>query len=288
MLDEQQNSERRIMSIEAVAVRVEFEDPKPAHPSPIVDCSLSEKRASVLDTRHADIANSDEEGAQAIETEQSRLPMTHVWTPEVKAPTPEEALRSLLPRENGRLRVGIVGGILIGATAIAWWAGVLDAPHLVNSGPAFLQQVALPESPPIEIDKQTTPKPTDPQMPSTGGSEPGSKASGEPSAHTDEKDVARADPVESQKTPLTKPALAHVRENKSVTRPAPMPETKPKTIEGWTARAVTGRTAVLQGPTGVWNVAVGNTVPGAGRVESIVRWGNRWIVATSRGLITTD
>ena len=32
----------------------------------------------------------------------------------------------------------------------------------------------------------------------------------------------------------------------------------------------------------------GDTVPGVGRVASIVRWGGRWIVATSRGLISTQ
>ena len=41
---------------------------------------------------------------------------------------------------------------------------------------------------------------------------------------------------------------------------------------------------VLQGPTGTWTVSVGDTVPGAGRIGSIVRWGSRWIVATSKGL----
>jgi hypothetical protein len=29
-------------------------------------------------------------------------------------------------------------------------------------------------------------------------------------------------------------------------------------------------------------------VPGIGRVDSIVRWGNRWMVATTRGLISTN
>jgi hypothetical protein len=28
-------------------------------------------------------------------------------------------------------------------------------------------------------------------------------------------------------------------------------------------------------------------VPGLGKIDSIVRWGNRWIVATSRGLVST-
>jgi hypothetical protein len=29
-------------------------------------------------------------------------------------------------------------------------------------------------------------------------------------------------------------------------------------------------------------------VPGVGRIESVVRWGSRWIVATSKGLISTQ
>jgi hypothetical protein len=66
-----------------------------------------------------------------------------------------------------------------------------------------------------------------------------------------------------------------------------MPETRPTTIEGWTVREVVGNTVVLQGPGGVWRVTQGDTVPGVGRIESIVRWGSRWIVATTRGLIST-
>jgi hypothetical protein len=65
------------------------------------------------------------------------------------------------------------------------------------------------------------------------------------------------------------------------------PETRPTTIEGWTVREVVGNTVVLQGPGGVWRVTQGDTVPGVGRIESIVRWGSRWIVATTRGLIST-
>jgi hypothetical protein len=67
----------------------------------------------------------------------------------------------------------------------------------------------------------------------------------------------------------------------------PAPETKPTTIQGWTVRNVYNGTAVLEGPDGVWRVARGDTVPAVGRIDSIVLWGNRWIVATSRGLITT-
>ena len=71
-------------------------------------------------------------------------------------------------------------------------------------------------------------------------------------------------------------------------RPTAVPETRPTTIEGWTIREVIGNTVVLQGPGGVWRVTQGDTVPGVGRVDSIVRWGSRWIVATTRGLISTS
>ena len=46
-------------------------------------------------------------------------------------------------------------------------------------------------------------------------------------------------------------------------------------------------TAILGGPDGVRMATRGDTVPGIGRIDSIVRWGNRWIVATAGGLIST-
>ena len=65
-------------------------------------------------------------------------------------------------------------------------------------------------------------------------------------------------------------------------RPAGL-ETTPTTIAGWTLREVTNGTAVLQGPIGILRVTRGDTVPGLGKVTSIVRWGNGWVVATSAG-----
>jgi hypothetical protein len=68
---------------------------------------------------------------------------------------------------------------------------------------------------------------------------------------------------------------------------APAPETRPTTIEGWKLRDVTNGTAVLEGPSGTWRVVRGDTVPGLGRVDSIFQWGNRLMVATSKGLVST-
>jgi hypothetical protein len=67
------------------------------------------------------------------------------------------------------------------------------------------------------------------------------------------------------------------------TLPTPSLETNPTGIAGWTLREVINGTAVLQGPNGISKVTPGDTVPDLGRVDSIVRWGNSWIVATSRG-----
>ncbi|RXH34372.1 hypothetical protein XH99_01100 [Bradyrhizobium nanningense] len=68
---------------------------------------------------------------------------------------------------------------------------------------------------------------------------------------------------------------------------APPPETKPTTIQGWAVIDVRDGTAVLDGPYGPRMARLGDTIPGIGRVDSIVHWGNRWIVATSNGLIAT-
>jgi len=70
-------------------------------------------------------------------------------------------------------------------------------------------------------------------------------------------------------------------------RLTPVPETRPTTIDGWVLREVVNGTAVLEGPDGIWRVKRGDTVPGVGQVVSIFGWGNRLIVATSKGLIST-
>jgi hypothetical protein len=64
-------------------------------------------------------------------------------------------------------------------------------------------------------------------------------------------------------------------------------ESKPNTMEGWSVHGVANGAAVLEGPDGYWRVKRGDTIPGAGRIEAIVRWGNRWVVVTSSGLIST-
>jgi hypothetical protein len=87
---------------------------------------------------------------------------------------------------------------------------------------------------------------------------------------------------------ILSPSAAAKTDERVLPRLMPTRQTRPATIEGWTVRQVHGGTAVLEGPGGVWRAARGDTVPGVGRIDSIVLWGGRWIVATTKGLITTQ
>jgi hypothetical protein len=81
-----------------------------------------------------------------------------------------------------------------------------------------------------------------------------------------------------QPTPDAKPKVA----SKQATT-----ETKPgidaRGIANWTVR---DGTAVLEGPQGIIEVSPGDTVPAIGQVQAIVRSGRRWVVATTKGVIT--
>ena len=59
-----------------------------------------------------------------------------------------------------------------------------------------------------------------------------------------------------------------------------------KRIANWTVREVFNDTAVLEGPRGLIAVGPGDTIPGIGQVQAIMRSGKRWVVATTKGVIT--
>jgi hypothetical protein len=84
------------------------------------------------------------------------------------------------------------------------------------------------------------------------------------------------------------PAPTAVDPAKLSARPVAVPETRPATINGWTVRNVVGGRAVLEGPNGIRNVRRGDKVSGLGKIEDILRWGKWWIVATERGLISSQ
>lgn len=60
-----------------------------------------------------------------------------------------------------------------------------------------------------------------------------------------------------------------------------------KPLLGWTVRQVTDGLAVIEGREGVIEVELGAVVPNLGRVQDIKRENGRWLVVTSRGVITS-
>jgi hypothetical protein len=96
-------------------------------------------------------------------------------------------------------------------------------------------------------------------------------------------------PPTSAVTPATK-AAAPAQASAPVRTPQRPEKTQApaetKKVASWVLREVIDGVAILQGPRGVIDVSVGDLVPGIGRVQSIARQGGRWIVATSKGVIT--
>lgn len=104
--------------------------------------------------------------------------------------------------------------------------------------------------------------------------------------------LAKVQPTSASIRPAlsTPAALAPTQVNMTMAAREPLvaaPETKPTTIDGWSVLDVRSGSVVLAGPDGVHTASTGDIVPGVGRIESVVRWGNRWIVATASGLIAT-
>ncbi len=98
-----------------------------------------------------------------------------------------------------------------------------------------------------------------------------------------------------QAQPLEKPAAAQLAPPPLQSSAPPIPAGAPKPtrattqikrIENWAVREVVDGMAILAGPGGIIGVLSGDVVPGLGRVQSISRRGERWVVATSKGLIT--
>ncbi|WFU17880.1 hypothetical protein [Bradyrhizobium sp. CB3481] len=184
----------------------------------------------------------------------------------------------LVVRESShaRTRNMLLVAVALAASFGLGWTGGLSWPQF--AGEFDLETVAQNEAPSprmaearpskIEAARKTT-SATD--SPAIVGSIP-KPSLPRPSASA----VSQANVIPSATIAMRQPALA-----------AP-PETRPTTIPGWTVVDVRDGTAVLEGPEGIKMAARGDAIPGLGRIESIVRWGNRWIVATANGLIATQ
>jgi hypothetical protein len=208
---------------------------------------------------------------------------------QVKANAPEPALtwdeeisiakcdRVIAPtRDVTRHSVTMIVGSLISAAValcVVWFGG---SDSIFSIEPASLPAKTVNSS----ADRSERAKPEQlVQSANTIAITPGN-------AHgSSKRDVQRTDSSFSKQA--ARPAQSPAVERAGFSKPTAVPDTKPTTIEGWIIREVDGGTAVLEGPNGVWKVTRGDTIPSIGKIDSIVRWGNRWIVATSKGLIST-
>jgi hypothetical protein len=189
---------------------------------------------------------------------------------------------------DGRGLTGLLAAMTLAASFALGWTGALNWPEVETMlGPGHVAQKEAPlphiaEAKPAgktEGARKTIPAPDlRTAAPATVGSiSKPSAASGRASAEPSNPVLAsQANAVPAAVAMAVKPALA------------PPPETRPTTIPGWSVVEVRDGTAVLEGPDGIRMAARGDTIPGVGRIDSIVRWGNRWIVATANGLIATQ
>ena len=188
----------------------------------------------------------------------TRPAVTHPW--DFSSPSQDEVLALLKPSDDRKRTIILVASALVAGLGLGWACGVNSAAF--NS-----------------ITQTDVPSRRIPEIKSSGKSDGGARKT----ASTSSLQTAPApSTVSPAGAPLAKAEAMTAREPM-----APVAETRPTTIEGWTVLEVRGGTAVLEGPDGVRTAVRGDSVPGIGRIDSIVRWGNRWIVATASGLIAT-
>ena len=207
------------------------------------------------------------------------------WYPRQPAGMPDVLSRNrddvLVLREPyvARARPFLLATMALAASFALGWAGALHWPEVENL--IGVDQIAQQDAP----------------SPSIAAAKPGGKTEGaRKTASTS--DLRNAAPATVGSIPKPSAmaaravfaAQANANPVAMAARPslAPAPETKPTTIPGWSVVEVRDGTAVLEGPDGIKMAARGDTVAGIGRIDSIVRWGNRWIVATAHGLIATQ
>jgi hypothetical protein len=197
--------------------------------------------------------------------------------------------RLIPPSSDGFVgRLGLIVGALIAASG---WVVISLLPLPFASAPSNRSSASLSSSAHDtdlkKGDRLQIPNAIIPTLVSAGNRETSANIAA-PTLSQPSAEVPRQTRGRSTEVPRhTLATRASVRELESPVKLVPTPDTKPTTIEGWTLRDVTNGTAVLEGPNGTWRVARGDTVPGLGKVESIFRWGNRLIVATSSGLVST-
>lgn len=206
------------------------------------------------------------------------------WAPDI-----EDHHRNELLDDRQGLRVWLIGAALITVFCLGWAGGSNSDRFLgvgadSNSGAQTLSPempaVAAKSDKPANVTSHSTP----PETPKPR------KAPGSGARTLEQARTPSADPPRSI-SPSSNPIASLLQDSPAAPGPAavraPVPETRPATIAGWTVLDVQGGRATVEGPGGIWKAATGDTVPGVGQIHSIVRWGSNWVVATDKGLIAT-
>jgi hypothetical protein len=82
------------------------------------------------------------------------------------------------------------------------------------------------------------------------------------------------------------PDLGPALPEQHIPPPIPIKEiSRMSVVPGWVVRSVYDGAALIQGRIGMFEVEVGDPLPGGGRVEAIRRQDGHWVVVTSKGLI---
>jgi hypothetical protein len=210
---------------------------------------------------------------QPNEPDRGSTPESLAAIDQIGVAIPAESLRDHQIRtgeqDGGRwFRAMGIGGAIAAAFGLGWIGGS-GSHHFFAAPPSSSHSTSSP----VDTGREVTGSIPNVASPNTSRG-PTQSASG---------------PINSA-PPFASPVPASQHQTRSLPRPKPVatPDTRPATVQGWTVREIVGGNIVLEGPNGISQVARGDMVPGLGRIDSIVRWGNRWIVVTSRGLVTTQ
>ena len=222
-------------------------------------------------------------------------PMHAPWS--ASSPLAQKIIVSVSP-----LPTGLIAGTLLAALGLCWICGW--GSYLFVGLPASISlKQNLTSSSPVSdfINERIGSTPAESSRETKSGEqyspELTTTPAGQPAHARTTQDLAQpattltdliSSVLQQQTAPPKFARIAVQQPGKTSSRPIAVPETRPATIEGWTVRDVVDGKAVLEGPNGIWDVVRGDTVPGVGTIDSIVRWGNRWVVATSSGLIATQ
>ena len=204
-------------------------------------------------------------------------PMASMDPSDHLSPIREEALQLLKPNRDWTRAVWMAGIALVAGFGLGWaGSSSWNSSPTVASSDAFIQKNASPR----RAEARPATKADAARKQAALGA--GSNHSPRPSFITRSDGEAPRTTAALSANPVPPAAPLAAREPVVAA-----PETRPATVEGWTVREVRGGTVVLEGPDGIRTGSAGDTVPGVGRIDSIVRWGNHWIVATGIGLIAS-